>query len=285
MKFAVFTVMMPEIPYTEAPALLKKYGYDGVEWRFTSTSEEKRQDSPSFWGNNLCTLDSNADPSVWTEVHRLTEQAGLTVPNIASYITCGDLQAVEQAMKAAVILQAPSIRVGAPGYDRKIGFDALFQKAREFLSGVSALSEQYGIQGLVEIHHNTIIPSASAARRLVEGFDPKRIGVIYDSGNMVYEGYEQTLMGLQILGEYLAHVHVKNAKWAPTNEKEITAGHAAHWQASWEGISKGIIHWPQVIQDLKSFGYDGWLSFEDFSGTLPTDIALKENLAYIRSLL
>lgn len=283
MKFAVFTVMMPEIPYTEAPALLKKYGYDGVEWRFASISKEK--DQGSFWGNNLCTIDSEADPSVWADVHRLNVEAGLQVPNLACYITCGDLQAVEQAMNAAVILQAPSIRVGVPFFDRSIGFDALFQKAREFLTGVSILSKQYGVQGLVEIHHNTIIPSASAARRLVEGFDPKRIGVIYDSGNMVHEGYEQTFMGLQILGEYLAHVHVKNSKWERNNKEDITAGHAAHWQCSWEAIPTGIIHWPQVIRDLQEVGYDGWLSFEDFSGALTTDRALIENLAYIRSLL
>ncbi|MNH42928.1 hypothetical protein D3C79_1047240 [compost metagenome] len=67
------------------------------------------------------------------------------------------------------------------------------------------------------MHFGNIAPSASLARQLVDGFDAKHIGVIYDPGNMVYEGFEQYKLGLEVLGEYLGHVHVKNAIWSRTD--------------------------------------------------------------------
>jgi sugar phosphate isomerase/epimerase len=50
-------------------------------------------------------------------------------------------------------------------------------------------------------------------------------------------------------------------------------------------MREGFANWPQVIADLKSIGYDGWLSFEDFSLSAPTEELLADNIAYIKSLL
>ena len=100
---------------------------------------------------------------------------------------------------------------------------------------------------------------------------------------MVYEGYEQYRMGLEVLNEYLAHVHVKNAVW----ERNPNPKHAT--DSAWRTVSApmrdGFANWPQVIADLKSVGYDGWLSFEDFSQSAPTEELLADNIAYIKSLL
>ena len=54
MKYSVFTVCMPEYTPEEAVGRLKRWGYDGVEWRFFT-----RPDQPvtggGFWaGINLC---------------------------------------------------------------------------------------------------------------------------------------------------------------------------------------------------------------------------------------
>ncbi|MEZ4633203.1 MAG: hypothetical protein R2880_21235 [Deinococcales bacterium] len=62
---------------------------------------------------------------------------------------------------------------------------------------------------MIEIHHRTIVPSASAVYRLVSHFDPQHIAVIYDPGNMAYEGFEDYRMGLELWEPYLAHVHLK----------------------------------------------------------------------------
>ena len=70
----------------------------------------------------------------------------------------------------------------------------------------------------IETHFGNIAASASLAHRLVSQFDPQFIGVVYDPGNMVYEGYECWRTGFELLGPYLHEVHAKNATWVPVDK-------------------------------------------------------------------
>lgn len=296
MKLSVFTVMLPDCTLHETVDLLQKNGYDGVEWRFTNTDAAKQSEAPSFWGNNYSTVESNASEEELLALKKLTDDAGLQVPNLASYIQSGDLAATERAMRAAKLLGSPSIRIGVPGYDRSRNYWDLLKEARAYFHETVEMSKTFGVKGIIEVHHGNIASSATLARQLVEGFDVDHIGVIFDPGNMVHEGFEQYKMGLEVLGDYLAHVHVKNAIWNRTGAATPLLGgdgetdkhnkwHDPQWKAAWGPISEGVVHWPQVISDLRAVGYDGWLSFEDFSASAPSDALLRDNMAYIRSLL
>src|SRR5690349_7728057 len=117
-------------------------------------------------------------------------------------------------MKTTQQLGAKSIRIGFPAYDRTRNYNELFREAHRFLDEVIPIGQQYQVKPLIEIHMRSIAVSAGLAYRLVEDFDPAMIGVIYDPGNMVFEGYENYRMGLELLGEYVAHVHVKNMEWS-----------------------------------------------------------------------
>ncbi|RIX52767.1 sugar phosphate isomerase/epimerase [Paenibacillus nanensis] len=288
MKYAVFTVMIPDCPPDRSVKLLKEYGYHGVEWRFTNNDPSRSAEQPSFWGNNLSTIAASSSEEELRAVRALMDEAGLEAPNLASYIQSGDVAATERAMKAAKILGAPSIRVGVPNYDRSRHYEDLFREARAYLAEAEKLSSEYGVKAMIEVHHGNIACSASLARRVVDGFDPAKIGVIYDPGNMVHEGYEQYKMGLEALGPYLGHVHVKNAVWKRTDAPvpDVAGGnHEPVWKSEWGPLREGAVHWPTVIADLKAIGYDGWLSFEDFSGSAATETLLRDNIAYIRSLV
>ncbi len=107
------------------------------------------------------------------------------------------------------------IRLGVSRYDRTENYNDLFNKEIEYLNEAEQLCKQYKVKGVLETHHVTIAPSASSAYRLVSSFDPDHIGVLFDPGNMVNEGYENHRMGLELLGPYLAHVHAK--KWRLEN--------------------------------------------------------------------
>ena len=48
----------------------------------------------------------------------------------------------------------------------------------------------------------TISCSAGLAHRLVNGFDPDHIGVLFDPGSMVHEGYESYRMGMELLRDH-----------------------------------------------------------------------------------
>ena len=147
----------------------------------------------------------------------------------------------------------------------------------EFLAGVETLSRQMGVKALIEMHHGTIAASASAALRLVERFDPARIGVIHDCGNMVYEGHEDYRRGLELLGPYLGHVHVKNAAF------DRPAGGGV-WQPRWAPLRDGVVDFPALFAALNSVGYDGWIVVEDFSQASIPALPLRENLMFLCGL-
>ncbi|GGE16392.1 hypothetical protein GCM10011571_17610 [Marinithermofilum abyssi] len=278
MKFSVFTVMTPELTPEELVAALKEYGYDGVEWRMKDVPESAVKEAPSFWGNNRCSIGESASDWELGRIREWTRQRGLSVVGVTPYLTAGDLEGTERVMRVAKKLGARQIRVGVPWYGPGAKYDELFSQGVEYLRGVEALSGKYAVKGLVETHHGTIAPSVGLAYRLVDGLDPDRVGVLLDPGNMVHEGYEAYRMGMELLGPYLAHVHVKNACW-------VRRDGGKSWHVSWCSLADGIVDWKRVLADLKSVGYNGYLCFEDFSDVQPSRVVLKQNIEYLRSLL
>jgi len=279
MKLSVFTVATPDLtPEALLPAA-KEAGLQGLEWRYAATAPERRNEPPSFWGNNLCTIDPETTTDAQLDaLAEAVRRHGMTSVALTPYLTAGDVEGTARAMRHAARLGAGAIRVGVPRYDRGANYNELFAKAVAYLEAVEELAGTYGVKALVETHHVTVTASASLAHRLVSRFSPERIGVLYDPGNLVHEGYENHRMGLELLGPYLAHVHVKNAGWFPGDAPD------APWTCRWVPMDRGIVDWKQMLADLKSVGYDGWFGVEDFSGAHDSKTMLATYAAWFRSL-
>jgi sugar phosphate isomerase/epimerase len=275
MKVGVFTVVLPDLTPEEAAHEIRAAGYDGVEWRVARIPEEFRGERPSFWRNNLCTLSPTVEEA--DRARRISESAGLEIVGLGTYIEVGDLDATEEAMRFAKAAGSPRIRVGV-GRPENASYADLLAAAREFLAGVEELAGEYGVKALVEIHHGTICPSASLAHRLVSGLDPEAIGVIFDPGNMVFEGFEDYRIGAELLGPYLGHVHLKNAAF----DRPEGGG---TWRARWAPLEDGVVDFERLFETLRTVGYDGWLVIEDFSAARPSREALRHNLGFVRDLV
>ncbi len=280
-QLSVFTVATPELAPEELAAAARKAGLQGIEWRCKDTPEDIRQEMPSFWGNNLATVPQRADAGVLARFRSAAEKEGLKSISLTPYLQAGDLEGTEQVLAAARELGADYIRLGVHGYDRSRPFGELFGLQRIYLREASGLCRQYGVKGLIETHHGTIAPSASAAIRLCEGLDSDAVGVLYDPGNMVHEGYENHRMGMEMLGPYLAHVHMKNAGWTSTAD----ADGSVRWNSGWTGMKAGVVRWKEVVSDLIAVGYDGFIGVEDFSGQYSSPEMLEQYSRYMRELL
>ncbi|RAP73843.1 sugar phosphate isomerase/epimerase family protein [Paenibacillus montanisoli] len=277
LKLSVFTVATPDVTPEELCEAASAAGIEGVEWRCKDTPAELLAEKPSFWGNNLCTLPLHASGSEIERFKQAAAGAGLQSISITPYVPCGDLEGTEQVMRLAQQFGASMIRIGIPGYDRSRNYNELYDQAVGFLREAEQLARHYGVKAVVETHHYTIAPSASLAHRLVSPFNPDYVGVLFDPGNMVYEGFENYRMGLELLGPYLAHVHVKNGGWSPAAQAQADDNplHPVDWTCGWRTIAQGQVPWKQVLRDLKAVGYDGWLGLEDFSGTYDTRTMLQ----------
>jgi sugar phosphate isomerase/epimerase len=279
MKYAVFTVSLPEWSPEQALAELRDAGYDGIEWRVT---DQQSAASPGFWAGNRCTWPLTSFVADAPRIRTLTEASGLAIPSLGTYVSCEDLGAVEIAMQGAVLVGAPQLRVGVPRYDGSVSYLELREQARTQYREVAVLAGKYGLRALIEIHMGNITPSASAAAAFLDGFDPQVVGVIHDAGNMVHEGYEHYRLGLEMLGSFLAHVHIKNAAWRVVGQR---ANGSAEWQAGFAPLREGAVDLNALFQALRAVGYDGWLSFEDFTPGGDLRARVHDNLAYIKDLL
>jgi sugar phosphate isomerase/epimerase len=293
MKFAVFTVSLPEYTPEQAVQKLAGWGYDGIEWRVTDDplmsgngrTVAGHGTQVGFWSGNRCTLSLSSlieEADFVQRVRAMTEQAGLAMPNIGTYVSCEEPALVEQAMLGVKALGAPALRVRVPNYDGKQPYLKLRDDALAQYRDVEAMAKRHGVKAMIEIHMNNIVPSSSAAAQFASHFDPKYVGIIHDAGNNVYEGYEQYRMGFEVLGPYLAHVHLKNAQWVVKGKRDDGS---TEWQATWAPIQKGCVDFRRLLDALHAVGYDGWLAFEDFSTEQPLDVRTKENLMCVKRLL
>jgi sugar phosphate isomerase/epimerase len=275
-KLSVFTVMIPDLTPEETAQALKQHGYDGVEWRVKDGPIDRNQ-APAFWANNYCTLPLSDEGA--RRAKAAAGAAGLAMPGLGTYIDVGDVEAVEKAMSFARICGARNARVHPGNWPdpKGLSYADCFSRARRFLSECETLSKQYGVRAVIEMHHRTIVCSASLCRRLVEGFDPEHIGVIHDAGNGVYEGFEDYDMAFQMLGPYLTHVHVKNAKYVDRGD--------GVWEATWAALENGVVNWQNLFGALKKANYSGWLGLEDFSGAYATNAALPHDIQFLKATI
>ncbi len=286
MKFSVFTASTPEWTPEEAAATLADQGWDGIEWRIT---DQKTAPEPGFWTGNKSTWPLTGLEGSLDKIAAITIGAGLQFSGIGGYSRCDDHIGVERMLKATARLGARQVRIvtlplgtsimgGEPsGHD----YLDLFAETREHFAWVAERAAFHGVKALVELHHQTVTSSPSAALRLLDGMDPESVGVIHDLGNLIVEGGEETLAGLQLLGDYLAHVHVKNAVW----RRLPSIGEQAVWTHEWASLRGGIADVPRYFEALRAVRYDGWVTVEDFSTDKPLAERTSDNLAYLRSLV
>ena len=277
MKFSVFTASTPDWSPERAASILAAQGWDGIEWRIT---DQDAADVPGFWAGNRASWPLTGLEGQLSRISDITTAARLEFSGIGGYARCDDHANVERMLAATAALGARQVRVTMPplgGAD----YRELFTSARADLEWVAARAASHGVRALVELHHRTITSSASAAIRLIDGLDPAAVGVIHDLGNLIIEGHEDFTAAFQMLGPYLAHVHVKNVRWVAG---DADADGVVHWREEWAPLRSGQGDVAAYFEALKRHGYDGWVTVEDFSTELPLEQRTASNLAYLKSI-
>lgn len=274
LKHSVFTVMTPEYDLKQTVELLASLGYEGVEWRVHHVAP-KSSGQANYWQSNKATVDIETIVERAKDIRKMTEDCGLETVALGTYLNYNMLDQVKRCMEAARIMGAGSVRVGAPKYDGSENYNDLLDDATEGYVKIEELARDFQIRANVEIHPGGICSCSSLAYLLLSNFDPDYVGVISDPGNMVTEGYENWQLGLELLGPYLSHVHVKNAAW--------TCGAKEGWAVSKVPLREGCVSWKSVIGALNRVGYGGWLSLEDFAPG-ETKAKLADDLAYLKEI-
>lgn len=281
-KISATTVMLPDYNVQQTCELLHRFGFDGVEWRVRRLPPGQESAPPSPWGRHLTDLSPENIVARAEEVKQLSADHGLALAAFASACSATDLEQVKLLCEGAQACGCPAIRISCPrGYDGSVNYHELYAEAVEAYSKALEITCSYGVKVLVETHAGTIHPSASLAHRLVSNFDAVDIGVIYDPQNMVKDGYETTQMAIELLGDYLAHLHVGAHRPDPGL---VDGKGTQHWNWSSVPMGMGLYDYPKLIQVLRSVGYEGFISIEDFGTDRSDEEKLRDGIQYLRSL-
>jgi sugar phosphate isomerase/epimerase len=240
MKHSAFTVLLHDMNLDEVFGLLSELNYDGVELRI----KEDYHVPPDKILSRV------------KELEELKARYGLEIPVLGTYLSVADREALMPIFEAAGILGSKGVRVSlGPPLDGKRQYWTVQEEVQRQLEDLISSIQPFGVKAFFEIHFKTLIASPSLAYLLLKRFDPAYVGAIFDPGNMIVEGWEDWKVGVEVLGGYLGHVHVKNASWW----KEET------WNWRWDDLEGGMVDWEEVMRSLLSVKYEGYVSNENLN--------------------
>ncbi|WP_418316195.1 sugar phosphate isomerase/epimerase family protein [Piscinibacter sakaiensis] len=263
MQLAVSSASTPSLTPAELITAAASSGYAGIEWRVSDDVD--RLDGASGWNfrsNNRCTVAQNA--GALQEIAARCIEAGLSIVGLSPYLTVGDIAAAEDLIGIAADIGVSRIRVWAPSTREPGPYRPAIERLRRWLSDLEPVLLRHRVRFALEVHQATVCPSAAMALRMLDGIDTAAVGVLYDLGNLAVEGYEHPPLALELIGDRLTHVQIKNAVWS-------SPGAGRPWQWHWCPMDEGQLDLPAIVAALVDAGFAGWISAEDFS-TRQTDL-------------
>jgi sugar phosphate isomerase/epimerase len=244
-----------------------QYGFDGIEIRLVD--------------GEVVTPD--IDAGVRRRVAGALEREGVPVAALdSSLLAVGtvDPDAFDRDIDAFIGLAeqwgSPVVRVfGGPVPDAGPARREVITAAARRLDRAASLGEQRRVRVAVETHDS--FSSAAAVAELLAQTRHPWVGAVYDSHHphRVGESPEQVL---RLLGDRLALVQVKDARWEAEQRRWVLVP-----------LGEGEVPVARLLEQLPGHGYDGWVSLEWEKRWWPElaepEAALPAQLATLRSWL
>lgn len=255
--FSVFTKPWKNISIEELGELVRSLGFDAIEFPVR----------PGY----------QVEPdNVLEGLPRLAKELGRFGIKIASIAGPTDEKTFIACSESGVPIIRVMYRVDEDGYQ------ASERRAREDLESLLPLCEKYNIKIGVQNHCGRFVsPNSAGLMRLVERFDPKYIGVIWDAAHNALSG-EEPEMGLDIVWSHLYMVNLKNGYW-----KRMTGPEAeiAEWEVYWTSGRYGLANWKRVADYLKKRNYRGVICLTaEYSAQGEVNRLIKEDISFAKLL-
>jgi sugar phosphate isomerase/epimerase len=254
-QYSVFTKPW-KLPLPELGKLVKGWGFDGIELPvrpgYQVLPENVRRDLPRA-------------------VKQLARD-GLKIFSVAGPTD-------EATIAACAEAGVPVIRIMVPiGDDGYMATEARVQKEFDTLL---PLLEKYGVQIGVQNHLDRFVCNAMGLRHLIEKYDPRLIGAVWDAAHNALNG-EDPEMGIDIVWSHLCMVNLKNAYWRRTNGPEAEQ---VTWRPWWTSGRQGLASWLRVATEFKRRAYHGVVCLTaEYSDEDAVDRLIAADLVYAKSL-
>lgn len=148
---------------------------------------------------------------------------------------------------------------------------------RRQFDGWARLGEKFGVKICYHTHsHPTFMGlNAAAVMHLVQGFDPRWIGVYLDPGHLSIDG-EHPDIAVNMVQRHLAVVGLKDMR-----KESNPIGHG--WRVMICRAGLGIVDWPNFFENLRRIHFEGPLSIHaEYNRNYPQNA--QGEIQYVASL-
>ncbi|MCK9547815.1 MAG: myo-inosose-2 dehydratase [Sphaerochaeta sp.] len=177
-------------------------------------------------------------------------------------------------------------RQDLPVFDAKpVNTEEQWKLLCEGLDRLGAKAKEMGMTLTYHHHMGTGVQTAAEIDRLMESTDSELVGLLYDTGHLVFSGEDE----IAVLKKWLSrirHVHLKDVR--KEKREAAIAGKWSFLKGVKEGVftvpGDGCIDFEPIFTILKDSGYQGWWVVEaeqDPALANPLEYALKAR-TYIR---
>ncbi|MCF0187539.1 MAG: sugar phosphate isomerase/epimerase [Bacteroidaceae bacterium] len=199
-------------------------------------------------------------------------------PKEEKYKECVDLA---KELSAGNVLLLPGIILPDEGEKK----DELTENMRAGLETAAAYGEEKGVKVTLEDFDGMVAPYNSVAGLKWFMDNTKGLTCAFDTGNFVMYG-EDSLEAFELFKDKIATVHVKDRSRTATSpkdkQKECADGSIVYPCP----VGKGYIKIPEIVNLLKTLGYDGGLIAEMYDCDPDTMLdGLIESVKYLKALL
>jgi hexulose-6-phosphate isomerase len=241
-------------PFAKAFALAKEMGYDGVELAFGTgalgpgITEERCAEirkqaeaqgvkletlaTGAYWGQSL----SDGRAEVRKRAIAFTKE----YIQVARWLGAGTVLVVPGAVATPWDARAPVTPYGEA-----------WRHATRSVRACIATAERLKVTIALENVWNWFLADPVAMRTFVDQFESRRLGVYFDVGNCVINGYPEHWIAM--LGRRIKAVHFKNFR-------REDCGGGLHGFG--DDLLAGDVNWKKVVEALDKIGYRGPITAE-----------------------
>lgn len=242
MKLCFSTLTCVDASPDEVIALLKKYNMDGIEIRLDVAQ--------TAFGIGLDGADALRCKFTDAGIAIIDLGTGVNVTGLGD--TDAEMTKARGCVDLAAALGAGAIRIFVGGHQAHIGDVPREDKYGivRFIRGLCTYAKEKNVEIWAETHssHST----AAAMRSLADAAAMDNLRVIWDVLHSI-EFRESPADSVAILGDLLAHVHLKDAR--PSEDADAT-------QYIHTALGAGTMPLSEVLTLLRGADYDGYLSLE-----------------------
>ncbi len=253
MQLSMYTLVTREFSLEESIQMAAQAGFDAVDIRQAEDGTHMPLDI--------------SDEEL-KKVRARVEETGMHVSGLTNYWRLGtpdtEVAAEHQAglrrgCEAARTLGAKFLRCSSFDLDFAVGYEKQRELFREQFVQANQIGAEFDITITPEQHGGGMCASAGQIMDLIRGLPADHIGIVYDPGNCVSEGFERIPNQIEMLRNIVKAVHVKNAI---TVQGEGASGRIPGKQMP---LDEGLLDWAEIVSQLKRVGYDNYLTLEELT--------------------